>query len=356
MVVVAIIDVYSFSLLDQSKLGAFGAVTLAWNVVLSYYLLKEELTRLTLSSVFLIAVGTVMAVSSSGNSTEFKLDQIVRLSHTPQVVVWCVLNGIGLTAGIYYIERAVAAPIRPNNFNALLSILSPVTGGLCMGFTGWGAKAISTCIFDGEWSSFANYPIYGFILLVALALTGQVRYLNKGLEYADAMKVVSVFQAAIICSNSLGGIIFYGDLSDASPGKKAVFGLGIVVAVLGVCLLLGRGSASSGTSHTPLSESEHGMKGRTLSDEELGDDSPKKFSRGGSSGGGGGGGGKNENKRFLEKQPSASSIHITREPASPLLSPSSPEKPPPPVSNIPGGALELKPQASKNWKPWPDAQ
>jgi len=346
MVLVAIIDVYSFSLLDQSKLGAFGAVTLAWNVVLSYYLLKEELTRLTLSSVFLIAVGTVMAVSSSGSSEEFKLDQIIKLSQAAQVAIWCTFNGIGLAVAMYTIEKAVRAPVRPANFDAILSVLSPVAGGMCMGFTGWGAKAISTCIFDGEWSAFKDYQIYGFFVLVALALTGQVRYLNKGLEYSDAMKVVPVFQASIICSNSVGGIIFYGDLGHASAGQKVLFGLGVAIAVGGVCLLLGRsaGPSSLSSHHSPLSDSELDKSGRTLSgDEESTDRELSSFAA--SSG----------DKRWVpSRQPSQSSIHVTREPSSPLLAPSSPV-----LShnlNLTDTGKPTREGLSKNWKPWPDAQ
>ena len=40
MVAVAGIDAWSFSLLDQSKLACFGAVTLAWTVVLASALLR----------------------------------------------------------------------------------------------------------------------------------------------------------------------------------------------------------------------------------------------------------------------------------------------------------------------------
>jgi hypothetical protein len=113
-------------------------------------------------------------------------------------------------------------------------------------FTGWGAKAVSTVLFGGEWEQFGRAPLYGFIVLVAGALALQVRYLNRGLENADAMRVVPVFQAAIVFSNSMGGIIFYGDLLGESAAHQAAFAFGALVSICGVAVLLCRGGEGSG--------------------------------------------------------------------------------------------------------------
>ena len=113
-------------------------------------------------------------------------------------------------------------------------------------------------LFGGEWVQFARAPLYGFIALVAAALALQVRYLNKGLENADAMRVVPVFQAAIVFSNSMGGIIFYGDLLDESAGHQAAFAFGALVSICGVAVLLckgeGGGGGGSGGGHQVLQE------------------------------------------------------------------------------------------------------
>ena len=283
MVSVALVDVYSFSLLDQSTLGAFGAATLAWNVVLAHLVLKEEITRLMLAAVALISAGTVLAVSSSTSSaSSFTLAIIVELARLPRVYAWCAVNFLGIAGTAYTLERAAALPpaARSRHHDVLFSILSPITGGMCMGcalfrvqraaccvfprahcspqitptsthphahlllssrsFTGWGAKAVSTVVIEGEWSEFSRGPLYGFITLVALALTLQVRYLNKGLEHSDAMRVVPVFQAAIVFSNSMGGVIFYGDMVNEGASRQAAFALGALIAICGVGVLLCR--------------------------------------------------------------------------------------------------------------------
>ena len=158
MVLVAVVDIYSFSLLDQSTLGAFGAATLAWNVILAYFILKEELTRLTLVSVVLISIGTVVAVSSSSTSQDFTLPAIVALSEQPRVFVWCILNAAGIAFAAYTLERASATPAAARGshyagrlatfsfsvpYDVLFSVVSPITGGMCMGCVGRRAGALS---------------------------------------------------------------------------------------------------------------------------------------------------------------------------------------------------------------------
>jgi len=256
MVLVAVVDVYCFSLLDQSTLGAFGAATLAWNVVLARLILREESTWQIYTAVALIAGGTVVAVSSS-SSAEFTLAQIIELAKLPRVIAWCALNFVGIAGSAYFLERAAATPVeaRGKMHDLLFSVVSPVTGGMCMGFTRWGAKAVSTTLFGAEWSEFTSRGnIYGFLFLVCLALFLQVRYLNKGLENADAMRVVPVFQAAIVFSNSMGGVVFYGDMINESTSRQAAFALGALIAIVGVavlvCVRTAQGGAQEG--HTAL--------------------------------------------------------------------------------------------------------
>jgi hypothetical protein len=260
MVLVALVDIYCFSLLDQSVLGAFGAVTLAWNIVLARVLLHEAITRVMLGAVLLISMGTILAVSAAGESKSFTFAEIVALSDRAAVYAWLCLNLCAIAAAGLAVERAARAaaaaaggePVEPR----LFSVLSPVTGGMCMGLTGYGAKAISTAIFTSDWGAWARPPIWGYLFLSAGALTLQVRYLNKGLEFCDAVRVVPVFQASIILANSLGGIIFYEDLMDAPSGRKTQYAFGALLAVGGVCMLLLRdkeaGAGGRGGGHEAL--------------------------------------------------------------------------------------------------------
>ena len=107
-----------------------------------------------------------------------------------------------------------------------------------MGFTGYAAKALSAAIFHADWDQLAAAPFYVYLAIAGIAVSGQVRYLNKALHSFDAMSVVPVFQGAIILSNSLAGIVYYRDLRDESAGRKFAFAVGALATIGGVNILL----------------------------------------------------------------------------------------------------------------------
>lgn len=99
-------------------------------------------------------------------------------------------------------------------------------------------QAISATLSHEDWAQFGHFPIYAYVALGGVAVSGQVRYLNKGLEFFDAISVVPVFEAAIILSNSLAGITFYRDLRSQPLSDKLMFAGGAMLAIAGVCVQL----------------------------------------------------------------------------------------------------------------------
>ena len=159
---------------------------------------------------------------------------------------------------------------------------------------------------------------------MSLALFLQVRYLNRGLENADAMRVVPVFQAAIVFSNSMGGVIFYGDMINESAAKQAAFAFGALIAIAGVGVLLCRKEADG-----------HGGTHAALGGEDAASHAPTQqppFT--GSSGGGGGAAAEAHDRSALSIARSPDRARKTDSPESPLLVPA-------------------KPAA---FQPWPEAQ
>jgi hypothetical protein len=241
MVAVAGIDVYSFSLLDQTKQAAFGAVTLAWNTVLASVFLKESFTILDLFSVGIIMCGTVVGLSgAAAESTDFTFAEILELLHDDLVYAYSSIMSVFILVVAFFVERTSRRP--RSQWSAkesrTFALLSPILGGLFMGFTGYGAKAIATVIFAGEWSVFASPPLYGYLLMTGVAVLCQVRYLNKGLQYFDALQVVPIFQSSIIFSNSIAGIVYYHDMRTAPAWKILIFALGGTMCIFGISLLL----------------------------------------------------------------------------------------------------------------------
>jgi hypothetical protein len=240
MVCMAVIDVWSFSLLDQTKLAAFGAVTLAWNIVVAGAYLKESFTRIDAIAVSIIATGTILMLLSAGTSVVFTMPDILAHLHDAAVYAYVPISLLFILFSGIFVE--LTTRVSPDELSVprarALMVLAPVTGGMCMSYTGYATKTISTVIFGGEWSQFGEGPLYVYFLMVAVALVFQVRYLNKGLEYFDAMVVVPIFQSAIILANSLAGIVFFGDLRNESAAKKFLFCMGAACSMAGVCVLM----------------------------------------------------------------------------------------------------------------------
>lgn len=178
MFVVALIDVYCFSLLDQSKLAAFGAVTMAWNVVLSALVLKERFTRADALAVTIIGAGTVLALSASApTSKNFTLEEILALLQDDAVYAYSAIMGGIILVGTVLVERQTRLPRERwgGGGNWLLAVGAPILGGCCMGFTGYAVKALSSVIFNGDWRAFTAFPVYAYLVLAAVAVSGQVR-------------------------------------------------------------------------------------------------------------------------------------------------------------------------------------
>ena len=239
MVVMSGIDVWSFSLLDQTKLAAFGAVTLAWNCIIAALVLKEHFSRIDAIAVAVIAAGTVLSLLSAGESSEFTMPEILDRLHDSYVYAYVPVSLVFILGAGIFIELTTRA--NPESWSVAtsraLTVLAPLTGGLCMSYTGYTTKTVSTVVFGGEWSEFTHGPIWAYGVVLAIACFFQVRFLNKGLEFFDAMIVVPIFQACIILSNSVAGIVFFGDLRDESVTKKVLFFVGSVVSMGGVCIL-----------------------------------------------------------------------------------------------------------------------
>ena len=102
----ALVDVYSFSLMDQAKLAAFGAVTMAWNVLLSSVVLKEAFTKYDGAAVVVISYGTILALwASQAASKDFTFDEIVGLLDDGAVYIYSIVVGSAAILSAVYIER-----------------------------------------------------------------------------------------------------------------------------------------------------------------------------------------------------------------------------------------------------------
>ena len=69
--------------------------------------------------------------------------------------------------------------------------------------------------------------------------------------------MVPIFQAAIILSNSIAGIVFFGDLRAETSLKKGMFCLGALASVAGVCILMLKTKGASAAAVAALEQGHH---------------------------------------------------------------------------------------------------
>ena len=241
MVVSACCAVGSAPLVPQSMQGPLGAVTIIFNSFLAAGVLHETLTVLDALSTSVIVAGTVLAVVTNESSTaQLKFSDVIALLrddlvYAYTVIALCILGGLG-----YFVERTSHQPWErwTHTQRRIFAMAAPAIGGLSMGYTGYGSKVIATAILNADSAAFVSPYFYIYIVGTVLAVCFQVRWLNAGLEFFSALAIVPVFQAAIIFSNALDGIVYFHDMRDSAPWRLGLFGIGAATCMAGVGLLL----------------------------------------------------------------------------------------------------------------------
>jgi hypothetical protein len=254
--------------LNQSQSAPLGAATLVFNILLASLILRERFTVLAALATLVILAGTVVAVSSAEASTAFTFVQVLGLLRDPLVAGYSVAIGFGMGGAAWWVERVSKRPDKTwsGAESAIFGVLAPALGGWANGFTSYAAKALTTAAATGEMAgalsgSVGGGAIYAYVALVSIAVVLQVRYLNKGLEHFTALATVPIFQASIIVSNSVTGIVYFGDLRGSSTPewRGGVFAIGALLCCGGIILLrLQRAedkAASGGAAATSESQS-----------------------------------------------------------------------------------------------------
>jgi hypothetical protein len=239
LILSSLLVVASAPFLDQSKSAPLGAATLVFNTLLATLILGEKFLVLHLGSTLTIIIGSVAASSANQEpSASLSFAQILSL-FDPVAWVFSFLM-LGLAAlSVHTLRRTTSKPQKEWSAgeSTLVSLLAPALGGTANGFVSYGVKAISTVASKGEGGALSNPVFYLYVVLVLVCVHAQVSYLNKGLQYFTSMRIVPIFQCAVIFSNSLCGIVYFGDMR-STPLSLAIFFFGALVCAGGILLLL----------------------------------------------------------------------------------------------------------------------
>lgn len=233
----SVLVVASSAYVDQSKSAPLGAATLVFNVILASIILGERFLVIHAISVLLVVAGTAVTVAAAPASGRvFTLDEM--LDHNDAMAVaYSVVFGTTFVTGAVTLERATwRGCVVPPASRFRLAAIAACLGGAANGYVALGTKVLSSAVVDGDWAAFARAPLWAYAILGNAALVAQVWYLNAALRLASALQAVPIFQAAIIVSGSLVGIVYFHDMRGA-PGALGTFFAGCAVLCSGVLVL-----------------------------------------------------------------------------------------------------------------------
>lgn len=271
----SIVGVVTFGLAGQAELAPMSAVTLVWNELLAWRVLRERFTRIDAISVALMAGGTTLAlIFAVSTGTDYDtVDAVMALLDRPAVYAFCVIAAASMTAAAYLVSRwgrvkpAELPPLKAAGDAAGRAFV----GGMLGGFTGFLVKAlvevISSSVGRGDWSVFARWQIYLLVPLLVLVLANQLRYMNSGLARWDSNRVIPIYQSTLVFSGVLCGYVLWDEVAVQTTQSLLLFGAGCVLTIAGVGVLGlkppqahgdGSSSGSSGAGSTTAASRSRG--------------------------------------------------------------------------------------------------
>lgn len=239
-----------FALVGQSVASAFASITIVWNMILAVSLLRERITPLDILVAGLCISGTILTVyfgsKGAGQGSFLSLNDILTLIKRPAAIAGWVVFGLAVLAfGGYTVamDRALfrgTVTRRDASFRVTI-FTRAVTAGTFSGFVGFFSKAVVSIFAKSTQNVSANlgrWEVWIFLILLPVALVFQVSFLNSSLRSFPAAEAVPLYQSMVVVMGVIFGWTLYNEAAGKTGGQVVGFICGILVILLGICLLL----------------------------------------------------------------------------------------------------------------------
>ncbi len=257
----SLVDFVAYGLAPQSLLTPLGALVLVWNICVARAY-GEKVGRTELCATFVIFLGTILCIIFADHySPNYSFSDIIALWYTTRMALYCV-----------FVPLAVAAHIVPLRMIRKHDLLKhPRLGKVyhriqCICYAGAagiiGAQAIlfakQTMELLKAWASgeaiWAHFETYGIILGIPVGLLGNLSYLNAGLAAFDALQMVPIYQTYWMIAGTLGGFVYFNELSEMDTLSQGMFFLGAMISVCGIAILSMRKTSDERKNARPRPE------------------------------------------------------------------------------------------------------
>ena len=246
-------NVVAYGYAPASIVTPMGAVGVLTNVVITTYVLREPFSKWNLLGVFGVVGGIVMVVYYAPKATIIlHADTIWRdLIATPQflayAIVFVTLLAFLLSIGRKYGEKSVFVYVGTCSVIASLTIVASKTFSTIV--------AESLAAGDGSHWKYPA-PYVSLLLMVGTAVVS-MGYVNSAMMHFGNSIVVPTYYAMFTISSVAAVALVYREFDCMTElGPALAFGGGLVLTVLGVCLL-----QSGKTDVVRLEEEEEEGKG-----------------------------------------------------------------------------------------------
>lgn len=237
---------FNFAILGQSRASAMASITIVTNLIMSRYLLKEELTRIDLLSSAFIMTGIIVAVifgAAAGGASVTSLEgiRVILSRNTVYIASACVVVIVILLE--IFIRRTENLGLNKSHSRALAECVArALLAGVFSGATGFFSKGfvlgIKQMVAPGSDGSVFKMPIfYVFLIFLPITTAWQLKCLNSALANFDSLLVVPIYQASICIIGVVWGWIFYAENKELPALNQGMFITGCLISVFGICLL-----------------------------------------------------------------------------------------------------------------------
>ncbi|PXF48684.1 putative magnesium transporter NIPA5 [Gracilariopsis chorda] len=224
----------AFAFAPASLVAPLGAWSVVLSAILAHIFLQEHVSNANLLGIALCVIGAFLigAAGPDVSAAEASLDAdaVTRLLLRTPFVIFILLT-LTATVGLMYISHHTTLGEKYIFVHVGVSSLLGGVTVVC-------AKALSTFLrltIEGN-SQFGNFLPFLLVVILALAILAQLRYLNMAMAQFGNAQVIPVYYVLFTTCAMTSGVIMYREF-DALTLRNIPFFLGICSTMSGVFLV-----------------------------------------------------------------------------------------------------------------------
>lgn len=218
-------DSLALFFIGTTMIGVLGCMAIPINVIVSRYVLLEEIKNTEKFYITIITFGCILCLFTA--KTHEPIETFIRFA---KIETAMFISSIWALALVLYVSYLF---VQKNDFQ--LVVLSVISGIMGSQFVTMGKYLLDMIwLLQNNMALPPVLQIIGVSTLAAAAMPLQILFLNKSLEKFNATHAIAIFQCTWCILNVTQGIIIFGDMETASTAEYIVFCSGFIFTFLSI--------------------------------------------------------------------------------------------------------------------------